>query len=110
MSKIDVSKVADAMILAAKKTFQEEWPIVADYATMEFKKLAFTLAQIQLLYDAEKITDGEASVLFEMQKNAAKAVMAGLAGMTLILVEQVLNAALDAARGIVNTAIGFSIL
>ncbi|WP_447883131.1 hypothetical protein [Serratia fonticola] len=110
MSKIDVSEVADAMISAARKAFQDEWPVVAGYASMEFKKLAFTLAQIEFLYETKKITDGEASVLFEMQKNTAKAVMAGLTGMTLIIVEQVLNAALDAARAIVNPAIGFALL
>ena len=110
MSKIDVSKVAEAMILAGKTAFQKEWPVIADYASMEFKKLAFTLAKIQFLYDSGKIKDGEASVLFEMQKNTAKAVMAGLAGMTLLIAEQVLNAALDAARDIVNTSIGFALL
>ena len=45
-----------------------------------------------------------------MQKNATRAVLAAVEGMSLILVEQAINAALKAIQGVVNAAVHFTLI
>ncbi|EMP56423.1 hypothetical protein MSNKSG1_05733 [Marinobacter santoriniensis NKSG1] len=110
MSNIDVHQILPGMIAAAKGVFDEKWPIIKDYAEAELEKLARTLAQIEALKLSGQISDAEASMLFEMQKNTARAVMLTLQGMSLLLVEGAINAALAAVKDTINTALGFTFL
>tara|TARA_R110002049_G_scaffold278847_1_gene457691 strand:+ start:1493 stop:1825 length:333 start_codon:yes stop_codon:yes gene_type:complete len=110
MADIDVQQVFTSMIGAAQGVFDEKWPAIKDYAEAEFEKLARTFAQIELLKIGNQVTAGEASVLFEMQKNTARAVMLTLEGMSLLLVEGAINAALEIVKDTVNTALGFVLL
>jgi len=63
------------MLAEAKGVFGERWPKVKDYTESEYEKLTITLTQISKLKLKKQISDGEASILFEMQKNTARAVM-----------------------------------
>ena len=110
MANIDVQQILPSMIAAAKGVFDRKWPVIKDYAEAELEKLARTLAQIEALKFSGQISDAEASVLFEMQKHTARAVMLTLQGMSLLLVEGAINAALAAVRDTINTAIGFALL
>ena len=110
MSDINVSEVLSSMLTAAEGVFDQKWPQVKDFAETEFEKLAQTLSQIAKLKITNQITDGEASVLFEMQKNTARTVMLALEGMGLLLVEQAINAALQVVKDTVNGAIGFALI
>jgi len=110
MANIDVDQVLSGMLGAAQGVFNEKWPSIKDFAEAEFEKLARTLAQIELLKLSDQINEGEASVLFEMQKNTARAVMLALEGMSLLLVEGAINAALAVVKDAVNTALGFALL
>jgi hypothetical protein len=110
MPNIDVSQVLTSMIAAAKGVLGGKWPKVRDFAEAEFEKLARTLAQIETLKVSKQITEAEASVLLEMQKNTARAVMLTLEGMSLLLVEQAINAALAVVKDAVNGAVGFSLI
>lgn len=110
MSDINVSEVLSSMLTAAEGVFDQKWPEVKDFAETEFEKLAQTLSQIAKLKITNQITDGEASVLFEMQKNTARTVMLALEGMGLLLVEQAINAALQVVKDSVNGAIGFALI
>jgi transcription initiation factor IIE alpha subunit len=110
MATIDIQKVFPVMIEAAKGVFDKKWPEVKDYAEPEFEKLASTLALIETLRFRGKISETEASVLLEMQKNTARAVMLTLEGMSLLLVEAAINAALAVVKDTINTALGFALL
>jgi len=110
MAQIDVQQVLTGMVGAAQGVFDAKWPSIKDYAEPEFEKLARTLAQIELLLLRGQISEGEASILFEMQKNTARAVMLTLEGMSLLLVEGAINAALAVVRDSVNSALGFVLL
>jgi hypothetical protein len=110
MANIDVDQVLTGMLGAAQGVFNEKWPEIKDYAEAEFEKLAKTLIQIELLRLRNQISEGEASVLFEMQKNTARAVMLTLEGMSLLLVEGAINAALAVVKDTVNSALGFALL
>ena len=110
MAKITAASLASPIIAAFKGSFQERWPEIRDFAEGEARKLAQSLAQIVKLRTTGQISNAECGVLLEMQKNTARAVMLALAGMTLLLVEQAINAALAAVRDVVNGAIGFAFL
>lgn len=110
MANINVQQAFTDMVSAAKGVFDQRWPVIKDYAEGEFEKLARTLLQIEILKKSGQIDAAEASVLFEMQKNTARAVMLALQGMSLLLVEGAINAALSAIREVVNTALGFVLL
>jgi len=110
MANIDVQQVLTGMVGAAEGVFGEKWPAIKDFAEAEFEKLAKTFAQIETLKLSGQITEGEASVLFEMQKNTARAVMLTLEGMSLLLVEGAINAALAVVKDTINTALGFALL
>lgn len=110
MASIKVDEVVPLMIAAAKLEFGKKWPAIRDYAEAELEKLARTLVQVETLKLTGQIDEGEASVLLEMQKTTARAVMLALEGMSLILVEAAINAALEAVKKIVNDAIGFILL
>jgi len=110
MANIDVQQILPGMIAAAKGVFDKKWPVIKDYAEAGLEKLARTLAQIEALKLSGQISDAEASVLFEMQKNTARAVMLTLEGMSLLLVEGAINAALAAVKDTINTALGFALL
>jgi hypothetical protein len=110
MESIDVQEVFTSMVGAAKGVFDKKWPSIKDFAEAEFEKLARTFAQIETLKLSNQISAGEASVLFEMQKNTARAVMLALEGMSLLLVEAAINAALAAVRDTINKALKFALL
>ncbi len=110
MANIDVQQVFTSMVGAAEGVFGKKWPVMKDFAEAEFEKLARTLAQIEKLKLSGQIGAAEASVLFEMQKNTARAVMLALEGMSLLLVEGAINAALAVVRDTINTALGFALI
>lgn len=109
-AQLNVGQLATAIIGAMKGSFDHNWPKIKEYAEGEGTKLAQTLVQIEALRIAHEISPGEAAALFEMQKNTARSVLLALQGMGLIAVEMAINAAIDAVRGIVNTALGFTLL
>lgn len=110
MANLDVQQVFAGMVGAAQGVFGQKWPVIQDYAEAEFDKLARTFAQIEKLTLSGQINAAEASVLFEMQKNTARAVMLALEGMSLALVEGAINAALAVVSNTVNTALGFALI
>lgn len=104
-------QLMSASILDAMKgVFQNRWPEVKTYAMGESNKLAHSLVQISELRLTGQISEGECSVLLEMQKNSMRAVLLAIEGMGMIMVEMAINAALGAVRDAVNGAIGFGLL
>ncbi|MBT9521865.1 MAG: hypothetical protein IV101_13350 [Dechloromonas sp.] len=110
MENINTQEVLNDMLVAARTAFDKDWEKVSDYAKAELEKLTMTFTQIEILSRTGQITPAESSVLFEMQKNTARAVMAGLEGMSTIIVENALNAALNVVRDAINRALGFVLL
>jgi len=116
MSNIDLNQVVPAMVTAAGDVLGEKWPIVKDYAAVELEKIKKTFVLIETLKQKpntepdQKISDDDARILLEMQKNTARAVMLSLEGMSLLIVEAAIKAALDVVSTSINTAVGFALL
>lgn len=107
---LDVADMAAQMLKASKDVFAGKWPKVKNYAESEFKKLAETLVMIEKLRLSNQLTDEEAKLHLQIQKNAARAVLLTLQGLGLITVEQAMNTALSVVRKTVNTAVGFTLI
>lgn len=107
---LDWAVVGPQMLSAAKKVLGKKWPKVKDYAEVELKKLADTLAMIERLHLAGKIGDEEALLHLQIQKNAARTVLLTLEGLGMLMAEEAINAALNVVKAPMNTALGFILL
>lgn len=65
---------------------------------------------IEKLKLTQGISDDQAELMHQMQKNATKAVFLSVQGMTTLMAEQALNAASDAVKETVNGALNFTLL
>lgn len=104
---IDVQALATTMFEAAWKVLKEKAPEVEGYAEGEFKKIAQTIATIEAARVRGQIGPEQAALLLDMQKSATRSVLLCSSGMELLAAEAAVNAALAAARPVINGAIGF---
>ena len=107
---IDASDVSRKMVQAAADSLKGKWPVVKDFAEAEFKKLAETLALIVRLKAEGKITEDQAKLHLDIQKNTTRMVLLTAEGLSLLIVETAINAALKVVRDTINTAIGFALI
>ena len=109
MADLKLGALKSSMIEGVKGVVKDGWPQVKVFATTGLKLLAQPMIEIQALAVAGKITKAEARSLMRQHKNSTTAVLAGIQGMSLLLAEQAVNAALKAVRDAVNSAAGFVI-
>ncbi|WP_339721576.1 hypothetical protein [uncultured Paraglaciecola sp.] len=107
---LNLEQLSQAMVNAAKGQVADKWPQIKDYAKQEAKKLAENFVLIEKLKLTQQITEEQAVIMHKMQNNATKAVLLSVQGMTTLMAEQALNAALDAVKETVNTALNFTLL
>ncbi len=108
---VNVADLVQQMLAAAKATMKpEEWRKTAASAEEAFRKIASDIAYIESRRIAGDMTDEEARIHLDMQKNAARTVLLSLEGMGLLAVEQAINAALAAVKDTVNRVVGFVLI
>lgn len=107
---LDTTKLADAMIKAARGVLQQQWPQVRAYAEAECRKLAQHLQDTTTMLLKGEINEQEARLLLDMQHNTARTVLLTVQGLGLLAAEAAINAALDAVKTAVNTAAGIALL
>jgi len=105
-----VGDLAASMLGAAKGTLDRDWPRVRGFAEPEITKLANTLVEIGKLFLEGKITELEARSLLEIHKNTLRTVLLAIQGLSLLAVENAINAALGAVRDAVNGSLGLALL
>ena len=105
-SKLDVNQLLKSMLTAAAKPLQQSWPKVEDYATTEFKKYLIQVEHIQQMKAQKTISEDEAKFLLDMQKHSMRSILLTIEGLGLLAAEAAINAALEAVRDVINTAIG----
>ena len=110
MSSINVDQLVTSMLQAAQGVLADKWPEARDYAESEFKKIGQAIAFIEAQRALSLMSDEKAQLHLEMQKNAAKTMLLTLEGLGILAVEAVINAALDAVKSAVNTALGFALI
>ena len=107
---IDVNAIAQAMGAAFLTSLKKDVPDIKVYAEEEAKKFAQSLVMIESLKAAGKIDEDEANLHLEIQKNATRTVFLTVKGLGILAVENAINAALNAVKGMVNTALGFALI
>ena len=107
---LDVADLASKMFEAFKGKLSDKWPDVKDYAEAESKKLAENFVLIEKLKLTGKITEEQAKLHHEIQRNASRTVLLTVEGLGLIAVEVAVNAAMDVLKETVNGALDFTLL
>jgi hypothetical protein len=107
---LDVKKIADDMAGKMKPILGQRWDEVQSYAREEATKMAAVLAKIELQKLKGTISEQQANILFDMQKNASAAVLAAVHGVGDLAASQAMNAALAYLKDPINEALGFKLL
>jgi len=110
MAAIDLGKLLPNMLNAAKGVLQKRWPEAKDYAESEFKKMGESLLFIEKQRAAGQMTEEQARLHMDIQKNTSRTVLLTLEGLGILAVEEAINAALAVIRDAVNSALGFALL
>jgi hypothetical protein len=90
--------LAQQMVSAALPILKVKAPNVEPFATVEFTKLAQTIVVTAEQVEAGQINQQVGVHLLETQKTAARTALLGLAALSLLPVEQAIDAAFGAAR------------
>ena len=110
MASINVSQLTKQIRDAAKGELIDKWPEVKDYASTEAKKIAETIKMIAAMTATGRMSKKAAKIHLRIQKNAATTVLLTVEGLSLIAVENTVNAAIRAIKDTVNTGVGFKLI
>lgn len=98
------------MLAAAKGSLTTGWNTAQPFATTQFTNIAQQIVDIESQLASGTITQAQASLLLDMQKNASRAALLGVEGIGLVTAQNAINAALGAVATGVNTALGFTLI
>ena len=107
---LEVNALADQLRGVLKTELRTDWPEIKEYAKTESAKLAQTLVMIETLRTVGKLSDQQAELHLQIQKNAMRSVLLTVEGLGLLAVEHAINAALGLVKDQVNAAVGFALL
>lgn len=109
MNEQDVKDIIGKISEAVKVALGDKWEEAKDFAESESKKFGQNIAEIALWKETGKITEEQGRVLLRMHQRSMKMVLTALEGISLVLAEKAINAAIDAISGIVNSLIGWDL-
>jgi len=107
---ITMNNLADKIFEDAKLAAGSKYEIVKQYLKAESEKLAITLLMISDGVAAGAITQAEAKILLNQQKLAMASVLTASEGMTIVLAQDTVNAALNVGASFINGKVGFALL
>jgi uncharacterized membrane protein (Fun14 family) len=97
------------MLTAMKGVIEKHWPEVKDYAEQEARKIAERTDLIVEKFQAGALTEDVAKRLMQMQLNATKGTLEILKGMSKLLAEKAVNAAIEVLRKAIEGVLPFDI-
>ena len=103
---IDVPKLIDDAVGAARNTAGAQFGKVEDVITTNAKQLGILAADIAEKRLKNQISPAEADLLLELQKNSIRMSLLNVAGVTALAVEATINAVLNVFIGALNPAVG----
>jgi hypothetical protein len=95
---IDVQLLTQQMLSVAIPVLRRGTPNAEPLATLEFTKLAHTIAYAHAQLEAHQLTPDEGAAFLDQQKNASRSILTGLPGLSLLTAGQAINAAFGAAQ------------
>jgi hypothetical protein len=100
---MDVNNLTNRMITAGSALPGNIWSQMQSFAIPELKKIAIQIEAI--VENHADYTPAGAKALMDMQVKAAAGVIVAMTSLTLLAVQDALNAILDAVREFVNGAL-----
>jgi Asp-tRNA(Asn)/Glu-tRNA(Gln) amidotransferase B subunit len=107
---LDVDVIASDMISAAKGVVSDKWPATRAYFESESKMYAQRLASIAKMYADGLISEKRAKEHIALQNEAWETTLLAVNGLSQLLIEEALNAAIKVIQDAVNKALGFALL
>jgi hypothetical protein len=107
---LDFGKLGTDMGAAFLNSLKGKVPNIEDYAKSEGIKMAQCLATIASQVAAGTISEDEAKIQLDIQKQATRAILLTMEGLGALAVEAAINAALGVAKAAVNSALGFVLI
>lgn len=108
--QLDAGALANQMLGAALPILTKDAKDAQSFAEVEFTKIAQTIVSIQAMLAVGQINEQQAKLLLDMQKSASRSVFLTLHGLALLAAEAAINAALNVIKGVVNTALKFTMI
>ena len=107
---LDINNLLGSMVNAAKTSLQGSAKGLTDVAISAFKTLAQCLVSIEEMKLAGTITEEQANLLIDMQKNAVQTAILAEEGLGLLAAQNAINSAISVVSSLVNKALGWNIL
>lgn len=107
---IVIDELLKEMLEAAKGELKSQWKFVKPMAELQLRSILFNLELIAELKIKGKITKEQALLHIEIQKQSIRTTMLSFEGIGIVSAEKALNAALAAARTVVNKGLGWKII
>ncbi|MBV6477839.1 MAG: hypothetical protein HGGPFJEG_00583 [Ignavibacteria bacterium] len=110
MAEFNLSDLLSPMLDAAKGELTKYWNDVKPYAQKEIKAMIENLKLIYKLKQQGKITEEQAKLYLNLQKNSFKIVLLTFQGLSILTVENTINAVLKSVKDTVNSVIGWKLI
>ena len=107
---LDLTELATNMASAAKEVLTESWDDIQPLAEANFFLLAEGITNIEEKILLGDISEEKAKKLLRMKKNTLEIALLTIEGLSLIAVEQAINAALNIVKDAVNSALHFTLI
>jgi len=107
---LDLTELATNMASAAKEVLTESWDDIQPLAEANFFLLAQGITNIEEKILLGDISEEKAKKLLRMKKNTLEIALLTVEGLSLIAVEQTINAALNVVKDVVNSALNFTLI
>jgi hypothetical protein len=108
--KLNYEQLVKDMLNAAKGVLSKHWKDIKPFAEQQIKSFAQNIQVIEDLKLRGEITEEQAKLHMNIQRNSLQIVLLTNEGLGILAVEAAINAAIDVVKNTVNTAIGWSIL
>ena len=110
MSAIDVEALGSEIATKLVEILAGAGKDIASYAEAEGRKFAVSAAEIAALLANGTISDEEARLHMNIQKNASRAVLMAIEGISILAAERAINAALEIVGKVLQGATGVNFL
>lgn len=108
--EINFEDLIQHMLNAAKSALNKQWKEAKPLAETQFRLFTQNIQMIAELKLRGEISEEQAKLQMNIQRNAIQIVLLTIEGLGIIAVEEAINKAIDIIRDVVNKVIGWTIL
>ena len=103
---LDINKVVSDMVQASAKSLIKGGKQATEYATHEYAGFIADIQHVQTMAEQGIISKAEAQALVDQHKLSMQAVLVAVEGLSLIAVQNAINAALAVLKDALSGALG----